>query len=375
LCDGVKLLADADRCAELAERGRAFTSTQLDLRAWRYWAQQTLTLPSEGLENCFQVALEGLDSVDTLEGRGAGVIGAMGQLADSKPAWALDMIARTLSATLDQEELRRTIAPAAASFYAQWGEDKLVVEWIKHGTHPEAPIWRDRVLLTLVEWASDTQRWEEAGRYLADIETDELRDKAHFELGARLIAEEPARVALHHLSQLVDEELRTQLALQLSEQEELYTHPGALSRLILALQAKPDLLGGLLTQMMKSQPESVATLKRLLFHEEPYLARLLSEQAEAVEALKEALLSPSGVEQGGGIELDLQALLEDEVWGDFTKKRALRAEVEALEQLGPHALMTEVIQLGLARLFTQRGVVDQDEEAELVQSLLDRARG
>jgi len=129
------------------------------------------------------------------------------------------------------------------------------------------------------------------------------------------------------------------LALQLSEQEELYTHLGALSR------------------------------------QKPYLARLLSEQAEAVEALKEALLSPSSAEQGGGIELDLQALLEDEVWGDFTKKRALRAEVEVLEQLNTGALMTEVIQLGLARLFTQRGVVDQDEEAELVQSLLDRARG
>jgi len=374
LCDGIKLLADADRCAELAERGCAFTSTQLHLRAWRYWAQQTLTLPSERLANCFQVALEGLDSVDALEGRGAGVIGAMGQLADSKPAWTLDMVARTLSAILDQGELRRTIAPAAASFYAQWGEDKLVAEWIKHGTNPEAPIWRDRVLLALVEWASDTQRWEEAGRYLADIETDELRDKAHFELGARLIAEEPARVALHHLSQLVDEELRTQLALQLSEQGGLYTHPGALSRLIIALQAKPDLLGGLLAQMMKSQPESVATLKQLLFHEELYLARLLSEQAETVEALKEALLSPSGAEQAGGVELDLQALLEDEIWGDFTKKRALRAEVEVLEHLGSQALMTEVIQLGLARLFTQRGVVDQDEEAELVQSLLNRGR-
>jgi len=67
--------------------------------------------------------LEGLDSVDALEGRGAGVIGAMGQLAHTqdRPEWALELVTQTLQSTLEDDEKRRTIAPAAASFYAHWG--------------------------------------------------------------------------------------------------------------------------------------------------------------------------------------------------------------------------------------------------------------
>jgi hypothetical protein len=263
LCQGFALLKDPKLFVELAERGRDFGCAQLDVRAWRFWALSVLVISNEGQKLCFERALEELIMIDDLEGRASGVIGVMGQLSAERPSWALTLVEEHLQAILNDEERRRVIAPAAASFYAQWGDHNQVELWISHGTHPEAPHWRDQVLLALVEVAAQHKKWGDVEQYLKRLNTDELRDQAHMSVGTMLIDEEPVQAALAHLSNIIDPALRVELALELSECAVIYKTPKALSHLVLNLQAHPTHLSQLLTRLLAEQPEIAETLNNL----------------------------------------------------------------------------------------------------------------
>ena len=85
--------------------------------------------------------------------------------------------------------------------------------------------------------------------------------------------------------------------------------------------------------------------------------------------------------QGGGdgqtsvsASIELRDLLDDEVWDDFTKKRKLEKAIATLEENGIEHLSAELVQRGLVNLFKEQGVVDEEDEDEMLAALLAKIK-
>ena len=78
---------------------------------------------------------------------------------------------------------------------------------------------------------------------------------------------------------------------------------------------------------------------------------------------------------GASSQLELRPLLDDEIWDDFTKRRKLEREINTLEEADLSQVADEVHQRGLVSLFKARGLVDEEDEPEMIEALLSRTQG
>ena len=301
-----------------------------------------------------EVALAGLNPRREVKALLTPVLTALAELPERAPEardWAVALVGRTLAPLTTDADVAREAAPAGAVFYAAFGMDAEVRTWLDHGTHPYSPRWRDRVVVALLEWCAARGDMAGAQRWLAEVQTPDMRDPAHGALAKALAATAPA-TAIEHLEAIEDEIRQTALAAELAEVPELTGTTEGLYGLLLILQADPDALADLLERLVKTHPDSP----------------LVADLAQAF-----------GGEGSGGSEGPLPAyvlrpLCTGEVVADFVGRRG-RAKLATLDQRlqAEAAAAAPTHRTAVANLLLDEGLIEAEDVPELEAALREES--
>jgi hypothetical protein len=233
----------------------------------------------------------------------------------------------------DEDHARRA-APGAAVFFAGFGLDADVRRWLEHGTHPDAPVWKDRVRLALLQRALRNEALDEARDLFRDLATPRLRDEARALLAHAFAARLPDQAA-RELDAIEDDALRAKAAKALQAEPALLATPQGLYALLLAQQHDPDALGDTLSALVDACPHSplVEAVRR----------DLAPPVAAAPDPLPAVLAAPAWREEVAGRKWDaFTATLPD--------ARALLAEAVAARAVAAGLLDTDTARETVGRV-------------------------
>ena len=234
---------------------------------WAHWSKAVLAQGDPALRDPIEKALDQIDPANEIKNVLAPVLTA---LADAVPnfspdteVWANELVKTTLARHAKNPDEAREAAAAATVFYKASDQDEKVREWLKHGTHPRSPRWRDRIRVALVEWQlrrtdqDDLWKLEQALDELKRIQTSEQKDRAHKALARKFdLFETGSKAAVEHLEEIEDEVSKVALASELAEAPEITGTVEGLYGLLLPLQEDPKKLAGLIEKLVKTHGDS-----------------------------------------------------------------------------------------------------------------------
>jgi Leucine-rich repeat (LRR) protein len=155
------------------ERGLADgeTGNALTAHIWELWVEGVMNNESF-FQEILSETLVDINYERELEVVVSPIISALADISVRYPfakEWALSFVKEQLESLVENEDWARTIAPAAAVFYAGMNLSDEVLFWLNKGTHPHIPKWKDTILLALVNYFAAKSQFSEAREYLQQI--------------------------------------------------------------------------------------------------------------------------------------------------------------------------------------------------------------
>jgi hypothetical protein len=142
-----------------------------------------------------------------------------------------------------------------------------VLYWLEKGTHPQIPIWCEKVLLALVKYSARISDFSEARQLIGKMELQEFRDQAIAFLAEAMAKKHPVEAGFL-LDEITEAKISQPTARKMLQQPEMLSRPQSIYQLLLYLQEKPDELADCMTSMIeKDKDGKVSVAIRELFIE------------------------------------------------------------------------------------------------------------
>ena len=252
------------------EKGNAISAY-----VWELWADAALQLGAENFNLCFESALANLNTEREIEVLLSPILTALADVPIQYPsakAWALQLVEQTLLPISEQEDAARMAAPAAAVFYAGMQMPEEVLLWLKRGTHPNIPRWKDTVLLALVNYYAPKNNFVKAGEYTSQIDLPDVKDQARILLAEAMAGTMPNE-ALEEFANISDLLQQIALAKKLMLEPNITNNSKGIYQLLLCLEQSPTDLGDFIKTLLSQNPESkLVSAIEALFAKEPQVA-------------------------------------------------------------------------------------------------------
>jgi len=235
------------------EKGNAITAY-----VWELWADAALQLGAEHFNLCFESALSNLNTEREIEAALSPILTALADVPiqySSAKTWALQLVNQTLLPICEQEDAARMAAPAAAVFYAGMQMPEEVLLWLKRGTHPNIPRWKDTVLLALVNYYATKNNFVKAREYTSQIELPDVKDQARILLAEAMAGTMPNE-ALEEFANISDLLQQIALAKKLMLEPNITNNSKGIYQLLLCLEQSPTDLGAFIKTLLSQNPES-----------------------------------------------------------------------------------------------------------------------
>ena len=247
-------LAKAMRERGLAdgESGYAFSVT-----TWELWAEAVMK-QTEVFQEIVERSIQNINAAREIEVVVAPIITALADIPVKYPTskeWALTFVEELLAPFKDNEDWARTIAPAAAVFYAGFELQEEVKFWLDKGTHPYLPKWRDNILLALVSYYAQKSAFPKARFYAKEISLPDVQDKGRVVLATAMSAHFP-KEALEEFVKINDVVLQTALAKQLALEPNILASSQGLYQILLCLEQTPELFSEFVANVLETQPNT-----------------------------------------------------------------------------------------------------------------------
>ena len=252
------------------EKGNAISAY-----VWELWADAALQLGAENFTACFESALANLNTEREIEAVLSPILTALADVPIQYPSaktWALNLVSQTLLPICEQEDAARMAAPAAAVFYAGMQMPEEVLLWLKRGTHPNIPRWKDTVLLALVNYYATKNNFVKAREYTSQIELPDVKDQARILLAEAMAGTMPNE-ALEEFASISDLLQQLALAKKLMLEPNITNNSKGIYQLLLCLEQSPTDLGDFIKTLLSQNPESkLVSAIEALFAKEPQVA-------------------------------------------------------------------------------------------------------
>ena len=252
------------------EKGNAISAY-----VWELWADAALQLGAEHFNKCFESALANLNTEREIEAVLSPILTALADVPIQYPSaktWALNLVSQTLLPISEQEDAARMAAPAAAVFYAGMQMPEEVLLWLKRGTHPNIPRWKDTVLLALVNYYATKNNFVKAREYTSQIELPDVKDQARILLAEAMAGTMPNE-ALEEFASISDLLQQLALAKKLMLEPNITNNSKGIYQLLLCLEQSPNDLGDFIKTLLSQNPESkLVSAIEALFAKEPQVA-------------------------------------------------------------------------------------------------------
>ena len=252
------------------EKGNAISAY-----VWELWADAALQLGAENFTACFESALANLNTEREIEAVLSPILTALADVPVQYPSaktWALQLVEQTLLPICEQEDAARMAAPAAAVFYAGMQMPEEVLLWLKRGTHPNIPRWKDTVLLALVNYYATKNNFVKAREYTSQIELPDVKDQARILLAEAMAGTMPNE-ALEEFASISDLLQQIALAKKLMLEPNITNNSKGIYQLLLCLEQSPTDLGDFIKTLLSQNPESkLVSAIEALFTKEPQVA-------------------------------------------------------------------------------------------------------
>jgi len=225
---------------------------------WELWADAALQLGAEHFNLCFESALSNLNTEREIEAVLSPILTALADVPIQYPSaktWALQLVEQTLLPISEQEDAARMAAPAAAVFYAGMQMPEEVLLWLKRGTHPNIPRWKDTVLLALVNYYATKNNFVKAREYTSQIELPDVKDQARILLAEAMAGTMPNE-ALEEFACISDLLQQIALAKKLMLEPKVTSNSKGIYQLLLCLEQSPTDLGAFIKTLLSQNPES-----------------------------------------------------------------------------------------------------------------------
>jgi Leucine-rich repeat (LRR) protein len=314
---------------------------------WAAWAKAVLGLGDDALRTALHAGLDDLNPARELASVLTPMFTALADLGPanshplrSAPEWLVSLARDVLAPLTAKADHARLAAPAAAVFFAGFGLDADVRAWLDHGTHPDAPYWRDRVIHALLTRDAKAGDLSAARRWLGQLVTDDAKDAARATLAEAFASRLPEEAA-KELDAIGDDAVRGRIAKKLGKERALLATPAGLYALVLALQDDADALGDTLTALVEAHPGSAL------------VAALAADLAPVTPAPADPL----------------PAVLAHPAWKEEVAGRKWDAFTGALPTAS--VLLAEAV----AARACEAGLLDAEVRGELVEKVAGRADG
>ena len=265
----VKALRDLSRPSESSEH-------RVSPKIWSFFIQTALKDTEQVFSSCLSNSLSGLDLPTECEPLLYTFLTELAELPAGQPnlvPWVRDFIGQVLTPIEASPEYARKIAPAAAVFYAGFGNPAKVRYWIDKGTSAQDPVWLDHIYLALIAFHLKKSEFGKAKDYLERIQHSDTRDKATAQMAEQMAAATPAE-ATYLLQDIAQEALRFEAAQKIAQLPEVLNDTQSIFRLLLVLEQQPEALALLIDKALQgSQGDAMAqTLRALLLPAPPTTA-------------------------------------------------------------------------------------------------------
>ena len=252
------------------EKGNAISAY-----VWELWADAALQLGAEHFTACFESALANLSTEREIEVVLSPILTNLADVPIQYPSaktWALNLVSQTLLPISVQEDAARMAAPAAAVFYAGMQMPEEVLLWLKRGTHPNIPRWKDTVLLALVNYYATKNNFVKAREYTSQIELPDVKDQVRILLAEAMAGTMPNE-ALEEFASISDLLQQLALAKKLMLEPNITNNSKGIYQLLLCLEQSPNDLGDFIKTLLSQNPESkLVSAIEALFAKEPQVA-------------------------------------------------------------------------------------------------------
>ena len=258
-------------CIAMRARGiQSESSNDLDAFTWDTWCNLVLDLDAEEAFACFDLAVNELNIPRETEIILGPVVIAASEFIQKYPSekektvhWVNEQLNQLES--YPQETIQ--IAPSAAVFFASINKKEEVLFWLQKATDEKAPLWRERVILALINYYANVGDFSEARRLLDEMQIQEEKDKAIASLAQVMAANFPIEAGFL-LDDIEQTSISTATALNLMQQPAMLREPQGIYQLLLHLQSNPDELATTLeTMILKDAEGKVASSLKQLFVE------------------------------------------------------------------------------------------------------------
>ena len=255
-----------------SEKGNAISAY-----VWELWSDAALQLGAENFTACFETALKKLNPEQEIEVVLSPILTALADVPIQYPSakeWALNLVNQTLLPICEQEDAARRAAPSAAVFYAGMHMPEEVLLWLKRGTHPNIPHWKDTVFLALVNYYATKNNFVKAREYTSQIELPDVKDQARILLAEAMAGTMPNE-ALEEFASISDLLQQIALAKKLMLEPNITSNSKGIYQLLLCLEQSPTDLGNFIKTLLSQNPESkLVSAIEALFVKEPQVASI-----------------------------------------------------------------------------------------------------
>jgi pentatricopeptide repeat protein len=243
------------------------SSNDLDAYTWESWCNLVLDLNSVEVFDCFELVVNELNIPRETEVLLGPVIEAASKFILKYPS-EKEKTVQWLNEQLNQLESypqeTRQIAPSAAVFFASLNNKEEVLYWLQKATDEKAPLWRERVILALINYYANVGEFTEARRLLDEMQIQDEKDKAIASIANAMAVEQPIDAGFL-LDDIKQHTISTAAALNLLQQPAMLREPQGIYQLLLHLQSTPDELASTIEKLIEQDTEGkvAASLKQL----------------------------------------------------------------------------------------------------------------
>jgi pentatricopeptide repeat protein len=321
------------------------SSNDLDAFTWDTWCNLVLDLDADEAFACFELAVNELNIPrETGVILGPVVIAASEfiQKYPSEKVKTVHWVNEQLNQLESFPQETRQIAPSAAVFFASLNQKEEVLYWLQKATDEKAPLWREHVILALINYYANVGNFSEARRLLDEMQIQEEKDKAIASLAQVMAANFPIEAGFL-LDDIEQTSISTATALNLLQQPAMLREPQGIYQLLLHLQSNPDELASTIEIMIQQDTEG-----------------------KVASSLKQLFVEPQASGPSATVLLEL---CKHPAISNYVKPRALeKYKAQLHERLD---LEKTVSVAHLIDEMLQENMIDEEEAHELTQQILN----
>ena len=234
------------------ESGNAFNTTN-----WELWLEAVMR-KGDAFQEILDLTTQNINAERELEVFAAPILSALADITIlylSAKEWAINFVKELVAPFKENEDWARTIAPAAAVFYAGMELQEEVTFWLNKGTHPHIPKWKDTILLALATYYAQNADYTNSRKYLKNITLPDVQDQGRVLL-AKAMSVHFSKEALEEFVAINDVVLQTALAKQLALEPSILASSEGLYQILLCLEQTPALFSEFVSNVLEKQPSS-----------------------------------------------------------------------------------------------------------------------